>query len=350
MNHSVAFITPRVITDPSSYWAMFYVAIFKALAYQKNIQFRLGDKSPQAHRGAYSTPSNFLAQIRSSIKNHAFEYLMMDMLCIDYGGLTRIQLVKKLLESCGITDFDYNCINIFKMGKDSIQYNNIKKGSFDVSVVVPKFNIKTGAREGIQFFTHPLNVAITNYPNSDLLLVVSDGRNHTYGFLGEVEGNNGKTLFRDSYWDGEKGKYATFAIGISNRKNIKIDEDTVQLSNNITLFTDTADRVILNYSNITFFAKDYLRAIHNMELFFNGQFENIGTGDDAGHDKIIKVIKDNWGNGSNIIIEKLSGWVRAEYAIVAMVYSKFNPQTKTFEFKPNPLILPDSYFLYEVES
>nr|CAD0188067.1 Hypothetical_protein [Providencia rettgeri] len=31
MNHSVAFITPRFITNTSSYWAMFYVAIFKAL-------------------------------------------------------------------------------------------------------------------------------------------------------------------------------------------------------------------------------------------------------------------------------------------------------------------------------
>lgn len=36
-------------------------------------------------------------------------------------------LVKKLLESCEITDFDYKHLNIFKMGKDSIQYTNIMK-------------------------------------------------------------------------------------------------------------------------------------------------------------------------------------------------------------------------------
>ena len=41
------------------------------------------------------------------------------MLCAEYGGLTRILLVKKLLESCEITDFDYKHLNIFKMGKDS---------------------------------------------------------------------------------------------------------------------------------------------------------------------------------------------------------------------------------------
>lgn len=49
------------------------------------------------------------------------------MLCAEYGGLTRILLVKKLLESCEITDFDYKHLNIFKMGKDSIQYTNIMK-------------------------------------------------------------------------------------------------------------------------------------------------------------------------------------------------------------------------------
>ncbi len=49
------------------------------------------------------------------------------MLCAEYGGLTRILLVKKLLESCEITDFDYKHLNIFKMGKDSIQYINIMK-------------------------------------------------------------------------------------------------------------------------------------------------------------------------------------------------------------------------------
>ncbi|EPQ3686043.1 hypothetical protein MWT85_003821 [Morganella morganii] len=350
MNSVVVFIQPKLITNTSSYWAMFYAAIFKALAYQKNIQFPLGNKSPQAHRGELNTPSNFLNQIKHNIQNHAFEYLMMDLLRSDYGITTRHHLVTRLLETCGITDFEYKYLNVYKMGKDSIYYENAMNNPFDVKIVAPKFNPSTGFRVGFQMFTHPVNEALTNYPHSDLLLIVSDGKNHTYGFLGEVEGRRGINLFRNSYWVGEKGKYATFGIGISDKNNLNINDAPVQLSSNIALFTDTEERVILNYSNITSFAKDYIRAINNMELCFNGQFANIGTDSDAGHEYILKIISDNWGNGSSIIINALIKHVSFNYDYAATIYNQLNSETRKFEFKPNMLILENSYCLHQMKS
>ncbi|EML7933857.1 MULTISPECIES: hypothetical protein [Providencia] len=243
MDKVVIFIEPKIITNTSSYWAMFYASIFKALAYQNNIEFKLGARSPQAFRGALNTPSNLLGRIRNSIQNHAFEYLMMDLLRSRYGYETRVELVNKLLNSCGITDFEYTYLNVHKMGKDSILYNIAMENPYDVKVVVPKFNVATGVREGFQFFTHPINIALTNYPNSDLLLIVSDGKNHTYGFLGEIEGRRGVNLFRESYWAGEKGKYATFAIGISDKNNLRINNEQIQISNNITIFNDIGVRL-----------------------------------------------------------------------------------------------------------
>lgn len=60
MSKLLVFIEPKLINNTTSYWAMFYAAIFKALSYQTNMQHPLGEQSPQSHRGNLSTPSNYL--------------------------------------------------------------------------------------------------------------------------------------------------------------------------------------------------------------------------------------------------------------------------------------------------
>ncbi|MGJ0636556.1 hypothetical protein [Xenorhabdus bovienii] len=352
MTNNVVFIEPKIITCVSSYWAMFYSAIFKALAYQTNMEFPLGEKSPQEHRGDLNTPQNYLSIIRKNLQNHAFEYIMMDLLRSEYGANIRYHLVNRLLELYGITDFEYSYLNIFKMGKDSVHYKLELDRPFDVKVITPKNNEHSQPLEVTsklyQGFTYPINIALTNFPNSDLLLVVSDGKNHTYGFLGEIEGNRGVKLFQRTYWSGEKGKYATFGIGISEKNTLRIHGDSYQLSNNIVLFRDENYRQILNYSNITHFARDYHRAITNMELYFNGQTQHVGTGNEEGHDHVLSLIRSNWGNRSKAIIEVLSEQVNYAHGSASPVYNQQDSETKKWSFKPNILALENWYCLHPV--
>ncbi|MBI6529976.1 MULTISPECIES: hypothetical protein [Morganellaceae] len=348
MTIPVVFIEPKFINNTTSYWAMFYAAIFKALSYQTNMLHPLGEQSPKSHRGDLSTPSNYLARISSNLQNHAFEYLMIDLLCSEYGSTTRDILVNNLLFQYGITDFEYKYLNLYKMGKDSIHHKLQLDNSFDVKVITP-INPKFlgSSKNKYQAFTYPIHTAFNNFPYSDLLLIVSDGKKHTYGFLGEIEGNNGQQLFRKGYWGAGKGDYATFAMGISPKKSLKIDGHKHQLSNSIVLFSDENNRLILNYSNFSPFAKDYFKAINNMELFFNGQTKHLSK-EDKGHEYIIDLIKYNWDQPSGYIIELLSQHVKYTYDPAFTLYNLPDPEMNKKSFKPNFLALVNSYCLYRV--
>ncbi|EPO8227275.1 hypothetical protein ACUF44_004319, partial [Providencia rettgeri] len=342
-------IEPKLINNTTSYWAMFYAAIFKALSYQTNMQHPLGEQSPQSHRGNLSTPSNYLAGISDHLRNHAFEYLMMDLLRSEYGDITRDILVTRLLSLYGITDFEYKYLNIYKMGKDSIHHKLQLKNSFDIKVITPKNpNLLACSKTNYQAFTFPIHTAFENFPYSDLLLIVSDGKNHTYGFLGEIEGKNGQQLFRNSYWSKGKGDYATFAIGISSKNTLKIGAEKHQLSHNTVIFSDEMNRQILNYSNFSAFAVDYVKAVNNMELFFNGQTKHLSI-EDKGHAYITDIIMKNWDKPSGYIIELLNQHVIYAYSHASTLYNLLDPETNKLSFKPNMLALENSYCLHQVK-
>ncbi|EHA16189.1 hypothetical protein [Halomonas sp. HAL1] len=344
------FIKPKLIDSGESYWAMFYCSILKTIAYQKNLEYRLKTSSLQEYRGTLNYPANFFNKMKNNIRNHGFEYLMIDYLRSVDGIDARDKLVSELLFQYGIHDFEYTHLNIFKLGEDSSLYRMIEQfDDPDVKILTP-LEHHAFSRMGrilCNGQTRPVSKVAESFLHSDLLIMVSDGKNHTYGFVGEVEGHHGEQLFRSSYYEkngGIKGRYTTFAIGASDRKKF----DDVVIKDNIVLAKDEKGRLILHFSNSNAFFKSFKHAINNMELCLSGHFSNVEGLDDS-HNKILSIVESGWEKNVQDLIYNLEKII--EYDIDLNEYSY---QTDSDEgdviWKPSPIAIANQYYLHKLNS
>lgn len=342
-------IKPRVLHSGLSYWAMFYCSILKAITYQKNIDYRLVSQSLQNYRGTLAFPSNFFNKMKASVRNHGFEYLMIDYLRSKDGADVRKILTDSLLRQYGISDFEITHLNIFKLGEESVLYEEISKyNDPDVKIITPAAQqiFKRAGRNQLQGQTRPVSKVAETFLHSDLLLMVSDGRNHTYGFIGEVEGGHGENLFRGSYFNnnnGIKGKYTTFALGASERK---APIDGVAVKENVVLTQDSEGRLILHFSNSNEFIKSFKHAINNMELCFDGHFSNI-DGLDFNHEEVIKIISNNWNGSVHELIFQLENHIEYDMDVREYMYQT-EDENGEFIYKPSPIALGSQFYLHKI--
>lgn len=341
-------IKPKMSDSGASYWAMFYCAILKTIVYQKNLQFRFKNPSLQSYRGTLEHPANFFNQMKASINNHGFEYLMIDYIRSKDGIEARDILISELLQQYGILDFEYKYLNVFKLGDDSSLHEEIAKfDDPDVKVLAP-IHQQTFQRGKINLIgqTRPVSNIAKSFLHSDLLIMVSDGRNHTYGFVGEIEGHHGENLFRDSYWannNGIKGRYTSFALGASDRKK---SIDDIIIKESIVLTSDNEGRKILHFSNSNPFMKSFKLAINNIDLCLAGHFSNIG-GLDESHQKIIDIIKDSWNNNAQELISTLEKFIDYDFNLEDFYYQSDDGNNGTI-YKPSPLALQNNFYLHKV--
>lgn len=345
-------IKPRLTDSAKSYWAMFYCSIMKTLINQKNIPYQLNQDSLRSYRGELRNPANFFNQIKSAIKNHGFEYLMTDFLRSEDGRDTLNNLLNSLLTTYGINDFEYQYMNVFKIGEDSALHQVIEKYEDpDAQVFFPDGNIFFNRKKTIiQTLTYPLSKLSKTFINCDLLIMISDGKNHTYGFVGEVEGGHGEELFRKNYWDKNnkiKSKYTSFAIGSSDRKKVL---NGVQPKGSVVLHKDEGNRWILHFSNSNQFIKDFTRTINNIDMLLGGHSHNIDMDAlDDSHRDIINIITEKWATNIRHLIDELEKFI--EYSISKKeLYSQHDDEESEGGtiFKPSLITLDDRFYLHKI--
>ncbi len=313
---------------------------------QNYLQAPESESTLQNYRGTLKHPANFFHSMKANVFNHGFEYLMIDYLRSRDGSEARDKLVLSLLNQYKIQDFEYKYLNIFKLGDDSTLHDEISKYEDpDVKVLAPMKDQDFFRRKPwLVGHTRPVSNIAETFRYSDLLIMVSDGRNHTYGFIGEVEGHHGENLFRGTYWsnkDGIKGRYTTFALGASDRKK-KIDGFVVK--ENIILTQDSDERWILHFSNANAFMKSFKSAINNLELCLGGHFSNIGSLDES-HQKILNIIEDEWNGNVYDLIKKLESLV--DYDVDINEYSYQMDENSEIIYKPSPIAL-NSFYLHRL--
>ncbi|MBS4430485.1 hypothetical protein E2566_08205 [Pectobacterium punjabense] len=335
-------VKPRVINEAISYWAMFYCAVLKTIYNQKNLKFNFDNGSLESYRGKLKHPSNFFNQMKSAVSNHGFEYLMIDYLrSIDGIDITK-KLLDRLLNKRGITNFEYLFMNIYKVGSDSKLQDIIEKyDDISVKIFVPHNNYKAFTKKNEAGFTYNIGNIGKTFIHSDLLMLISDGKKHTYGFVGEVEGLHGENLFTPKYWAGTKAKYSSFAIGASERKK-KIED--IEVKNNILISEDFEGREILHFSNANQFVKDFKLALSNIELCLNGHFSNISHSDES-HAKIFKFISDGWSKPLNETIIKLESFIGYSFSSDVT----YNQSSENSIFKPSIIYSLSEFPLYQLD-
>ena len=260
------------------------------------------------------------------------------------------ELSGSLLKEHGVNDFELEYMNIFKLGRDSNSHTIISKYSNpEVTIFIPDHEPLKPERRKINLSVkYSFSNIACAFSNNDLLIMVSDGKNHTYGFVGEVEGLHGEGLFLDTYWKKNgKGRFTTFAIGSSDRKK-KVAE--TQPKGNTIIHRDNVGRWIVHFSNSTNFIEDFAEAIDNLELCFDGHFSNIKT-KDTSHMTIINTIKLGWGTGVNSLISTLESLIDYSININEFYYqedyTEESGEIRTI-YKPSLIAIDNKFYLHKI--
>ncbi|WP_157636526.1 hypothetical protein [Burkholderia ubonensis] len=328
----------ELIKNSTSYWATFYCAILKAIRYQKNLQFTWGaSTSLQDYRGELRQ-SGFFRKMKDSLLNHAFEYVMADFLKTNVGISHFKNLCLNILKDFDINDFEITLMNVFKVGSDTeIHHARINYNNADVQMLLPN-GLKAWRTSVIAGYN--INGTLQN---SDLFILISDGRK-TVGFVGEVEGNHGEKLYRPSYYEKGKGKYCTFGVSVSD----KMEFSGNSIKGNVSLNkSNITGRWILNFSKSHYYIKDYNHAIENLQGLVDGHFGHLDFIEDAGHGRILGIIKDNWSKDVVDLISALE-----EIVDFAFSSDNFHYQESIdgkIVYRPSTLMLPDQPYLYSIE-
>ena len=283
--------------------------------------------------------SGFFKGMKSTILNHAFEYVMVDFLRTKPGVVYFKKLCQNVLADHDIKDFDISLMNIFKVGTDSEISKALQSYRGENVLVLLPGNIKAKPESIIYGY----NIQKT-LKYSDLFILISD-KKETIGFVGEVEGNHGEKLYLKSYYQENKLKdlHCTFGISVSDKK---MHSDT-SIKENITLNkSEAVGRWILNFSKSNCYIKDYHHAIENLQNLIEGHLGYMQAIIDVGHSKILDVIRLGWKKDILELISELE--VLVDFVSVGTGFHYQETIDGKVVYRPSPLVLPGQLPLYSI--
>ena len=124
--HEESILLPqieKIITDTACYWAAFYCSVLKTIRYQTNLNYYWGSSSSLRDYKGELRENGFFNKMKNTVRNHAFEYVMVDFLKTTSGIKYFKELCTNVLSDYGISGFKISLMNIFKVGKDSEIFN-----------------------------------------------------------------------------------------------------------------------------------------------------------------------------------------------------------------------------------
>jgi len=293
-----------------SYWSMFYYAIIATIRHQKTLTTPWDPNlnSLQSYKGQL-IDSSFFSNMVGSIKNHGFEYLMVEFLRTEQGWWAFEDLCETILEDHGIYKFKIQYYNITKTGVDySLYGNQLKHNTKNVNFLLPNKNTLKQPT-----IVTPLNGNIEDtyirmIKNSDIYIEVSDGCER-FSFVGEVEGNNGDKMLGPNFFKGIKGLYSTFGICASDRDRYSSAPIVEPVE---VLLTPNTGHWVLHFKKSDEFYLDYITAAENMRKLINGQHSNLMSElrKEPEHLSVLQTITSNWKSNVtdllHLLIESIS--------------------------------------------
>lgn len=329
----------NLVEDTTSYWAAFYCSILKTIRYQKNLTHGWGSsKSLQDYRGELRE-SGFFKSMKNTVLNHAFEYVMVDFLKTRSGLSYFKNLCEKILSEYDINGFDIALMNIFKVGTDSEIFN--AKANYDKKDLLMLLPGGIKAKPTSRIKGYSLDSTLKY---SDLFIIISNGE-ETIGFVGEVEGNHGEDLYRQSYYEKntQKNKHCTFGVSVSDKKM----HAGISIKNSITLNrSEIVGRWILNFSKSNYYISDYHHAIENLQNLIEGHLGYMSSIADNGHTTILNLIKLGWKKDIFDLINQLEDLV--DLALSGDIYHYQETIEGKTVYRASPLALPGELPLYAI--
>jgi hypothetical protein len=293
-NQFVSIIQPGIVGDLSSYWAMHFSAILEAMHQQKQLKFSfkrsIPDSVPQSISSLISnTPNGFFGQLKSSISNFGLQYFLCHYLMSPEGRPAVIALLNEVANAYNVdisVSSNLRSFDIFVCGIDSYSGHSFLQSTDAVIFGYTKHTIQNVWRD-------------INYVDLCILIDRNDFP-QKIAILGEVEGNNGAKLLRQSFWDA-KSSFCSFGIGVGSNMRKQMDIQTFQ--------TTTGLKSILTLSSNFSVVEDFKVAIDTLDVLFSmGASINIPLHD--GMRSVVEIVRYHWNKPIDDLISQLRSMIQ----------------------------------------
>lgn len=267
-----------IFDNSLSYWSMHFIAVLECLAYHKTLQYPARKLyhypifSLANMKGSYQ--NGFFDQMARAIQNWGMQYFIIQYLNHKIG----LDIVDKIKENL---DGLFNIVN----------YKNYDDFEFYVSGLDSELSKDISKRyDEIYPKTFDLDFRSKNLleNNSDFCLVLKNTEeDKNIGIFGEIEGNYGEKLFKDSFWE-EKSELCVLGIGTiqGNKKGIYYLEPYWYKSKHPKL------NIIFEREN--YIVNDFYRVINEFQVIFNygPQYKNFLKHEPFGF--LVDMIIERW--------------------------------------------------------
>lgn len=287
----VQVIEPTLINDPKSYWAMHFCSILETLYEHKYLEFNIQKSIYYSHPKTMASfvgtsEQGFFARMRESVQNWGLQYFLCHYLASTDGYKLFNELIDHISDNY---DFDllknFHSYGVFVCGIDSysgaefLQNTNAEIFGYTEKSIVNVW-------EDIKYVD--LCILVRRYEGDTL----------DSALLGEVEGNKGQKLFRNSGW-GKKSSMCLFGVGVKQGET-EISIQNVKLENSIkTVAILGSEHSVID---------DFHVAIGLMEVFLSMNYQHKVV-KIPGQYEIIEIIRNNWFNPVEELIETLRGFI-----------------------------------------
>lgn len=274
--HLIKIIQPGIIGDISSYWAMHFCSILEAMHNQKQLQYSfrrsIPDDAPQSIASLVSnTPNGFFVSLKNSITNFGLQYFLCHYLMSNEGRSATVALLNAISNAYNYDLSDnLKSINIFVCGIDSYSGHNFLQTTDALIFGYSKETINNVWRD-------------INYVDLCIILEKNDNSQKT-AIFGEVEGNNGIKLLRESFWS-SKSSFCSFGVGVGNNKHGQMQIQTLQTTSGL--------KSILTLSSNFSVIEDFKAAIDTLDVLFSMR-PNINIRFQEGMQKIVEMLRYHW--------------------------------------------------------
>jgi len=288
----VTIIEPGIIGDMKSYWAMHFCSIIETLWEHKQLEFSFNKTVPLdkprtlSNLMSYSV-HGFFDRIKSNVHNWGLQYFLCYYLMSHEGQNTIINLLDSISNNYNVDLKNrMKSYGVFVCGIDSycgyqfLQNTNAAIFGYSESTI-------SNVWEDIKY----VDLCILIEHSSEELLDTA--------ILGEVEGNNARKLYRDSFWN-NKSSFCSFGIGVRTGK----ENATIE-----SFKTDTGIKTVVTLGSRFAVIEDFKIAVGLMGVFFyispNTTLQFV-----PGQKEIVDIIKQFWHDPVESLIHELRSLIR----------------------------------------
>lgn len=283
----VSIVQPGLIGDPKSYWAMHFCAILETLQQQKQLKYSFQKSIPHGlvtSLGSLvaNTPPSFFGQLKGSIHNFGLQYFLCYYLASNEGKPAVIALLNGIANAYDkpLPD-NLKSYGIFVCGTDSYSGHAFLQNTDAIIFGYNEHTIQNAWRD-INFVDLCILLERNVYP-------------YRVAILGEVEGNNGAKLTRESFW-GVKSSFCSFGVGVVTNRRAEMNISTFQ--------TTTGLKTILSLSSNFSVVEDFKMAIDTLEVLFSMR-PNINIPLHEGMRSVVDMVRFHWNNPVDNLINDL---------------------------------------------